>query len=216
MTIASFAPSLNSGTTNIAIVGNAISWYQYDPTKWLIYALSKMGLAYDLKKFRTNEIEKGRLQQLQKKFDKEMDQKRSQLSWGKPLSELPVMEWDDFRNSVTTKDSALVAVGGVIHNVAPFILEHPGGKALISSGIGKDATAMFNGGVYEHSNAAHNILSTMRVGILRGGQEVEIWKREKGSSEQENVEKDCKIGKPCLNSRIPCAWCGGGITRVEL
>ncbi|KAL8384456.1 hypothetical protein RB599_006678 [Gaeumannomyces hyphopodioides] len=49
--------------------------------------------------------------------------------------------------------------------------------ALISSAVGKDATAIFNGGVYNHSNAAHNLLSTMRVGVLRGGCEVEIWKR---------------------------------------
>jgi stearoyl-CoA desaturase (Delta-9 desaturase) len=30
---------------------------------------------------------------------------------------------------------------------------------------------------HSHSNAAHNLLSTMRVGVLRGGCEVEIWKR---------------------------------------
>jgi len=40
---------------------------------------------------------------------------------------------------------------------------------------------MFNGGVYQHSNAAHNLLSTMRIGVLRGGQEVEIWKEVKGA-----------------------------------
>jgi stearoyl-CoA desaturase (delta-9 desaturase) len=67
-------------------------------------------------------------------------------------------------------------VAGVIHDVSGFIADHPGGKALIASAVGKDATAMFNGGVYEHSNAAHNLLSMMRVGILRGGQEVEVWK----------------------------------------
>ena len=67
-------------------------------------------------------------------------------------------------------------MAGVIHDVSGFIADHPGGKALIASSVGKDATALFNGGVYEHSNAAHNLLSTMRVGILRGGQEVEAWK----------------------------------------
>jgi stearoyl-CoA desaturase (delta-9 desaturase) len=77
---------------------------------------------------------------------------------------------------------ALVAIAGVIHDVSNFIMEHPGGRALIASAIGKDATALFNGGVYEHSNAAHNLLSTMRVGILRGGQEVEIWKNYAGRS----------------------------------
>ena len=48
---------------------------------------------------------------------------------------------------------------------------------MITSMIGKDATQAFNGGIYRHSNAAANILSTMRVGIVRGGMEVEIWKR---------------------------------------
>jgi stearoyl-CoA desaturase (delta-9 desaturase) len=70
----------------------------------------------------------------------------------------------------------LIALGGVIHNVSSFIDEHPGGRALVSSAFGKDATARFNGGVYQHSNAAHNLLSTMRIGVLQGGCEVEIWK----------------------------------------
>jgi stearoyl-CoA desaturase (delta-9 desaturase) len=72
---------------------------------------------------------------------------------------------------------ALIAVAGVIHDVTDFIKDHPGGKAMIGSAIGKDATAIFNGGVYNHTNAAHNLLSTMRIGVLRGGVEVETWKR---------------------------------------
>lgn len=40
---------------------------------------------------------------------------------------------------------------------------------MIVNKIGKDASAAFFGGVYEHSNAAHNLLSMMRVGILSGG-----------------------------------------------
>ena len=32
-------------------------------------------------------------------------------------------------------------------------------------------TGAFCGGVYEHSNAAHNLLATMRVGALHGGLE---------------------------------------------
>ena len=47
--------------------------------------------------------------------------------------------------------------------------EHPGGRHLIAKMIGKDATTAFFGGVYDHSNAAHNLLSMMRVGILDGG-----------------------------------------------
>jgi stearoyl-CoA desaturase (delta-9 desaturase) len=33
-----------------------------------------------------------------------------------------------------------------------------------------------NGGVYEHSNAAHNLVSMMRVACLEGGLEVESLK----------------------------------------
>ena len=151
---------------------NAIEWYQYDPTKWSIWVWKQLGLAHNLKQFRQNEIEKGRLQQMQKK----LDQKRASLDWGIPLDQLPVISWDDF--IAQSKDGkALVAIAGVIHDVSDFIKDHPGGRALISSAIGKDATAVFNGGVYNHSNAAHNLLGTMRVGVLRGGCEVEIWKR---------------------------------------
>jgi stearoyl-CoA desaturase (delta-9 desaturase) len=32
-------------------------------------------------------------------------------------------------------------------------------------------TASFFGGMYSHSNAAHNLLSMMRVGVLAGGVE---------------------------------------------
>ncbi|EPE06144.1 acyl- desaturase [Ophiostoma piceae UAMH 11346] len=164
---------------------NAIMWWQYDPTKWSIWLWKQLGLAYDLKQFRQNEIEKGRLQQMQKK----LDQKRSTLDWGIPLEQLPVISWDDF--VAQAKDGkALVAIAGVIHDVTDFIKDHPGGKALISSAIGKDATAIFNGGVYNHSNAAHNMLSTMRVGVLRGGCEVEIWKRSHYESKDINYATD--------------------------
>ncbi|KAG9644901.1 fatty acid desaturase, partial [Aureobasidium melanogenum] len=162
---------------------NAIEWWQYDPTKWMIWTWKKLGLAYDLKQFRQNEIEKGRLQQLQKK----VDQKRATLDWGIPISQLPVFSWEEFVAQARSNGQALVAIGGVIHDIAPFIKEHPGGKALIMSAIGKDATAIFNGGVYQHSNAAHNLLSTMRVGIVHGGGEVEIWKKARAEKGAENV-----------------------------
>ncbi|PSN62678.1 hypothetical protein BS50DRAFT_126901 [Corynespora cassiicola Philippines] len=134
---------------------NAIEWYQYDPTKWLIFLLSRAGLAWNLKTFRANEIEKGRLQQQQKA----LDAKRSLLDWGTPLSQLPVLSWEEFRARCTKEGQALVSIAGVIHDIGAFIAEHPGGKAMIGSAIGKDATAVFNGGVYEHSNAAHNLVS---------------------------------------------------------
>lgn len=64
---------------------------------------------------------------------------------------------------------ALVLISGFIHDVSAFVDKHPGGDHLLLNMIRKDATAAFFGGVYEHSNAAHNLLSMMRVGILDGG-----------------------------------------------
>ncbi|KZL64756.1 acyl-CoA desaturase, partial [Colletotrichum tofieldiae] len=182
---------------------NAIQWWQYDPTKWCIWTWKQLGLASDLKQFRQNEIEKGRVQQLQKK----LDQKRARLDWGVPLEQLPVIDWDDFV-SQAKNGRGLVAIAGVIHDVTDFIKEHPGGKALISSAVGKDATAIFNGGVYLHSNAAHNLLSTMRVGVLRGGCEVEIWKR----AQYEN--KDMTYVTDSSGQRIVRA--GDQLTRVSM
>ena len=103
--------------------------------------MKQLGLAYDLKKFKQNEIEKGRVQQAQKK----LDQKRSKLDWGVPIEQLPVLEWDDYVEQ-TKNGRALIAIAGVVHDVTDFISQHPGGKAMIKSGIGKDATSHFNGG----------------------------------------------------------------------
>jgi len=63
----------------------------------------------------------------------------------------------------------LVLIAGFIHDVEGFLEEHPGGAHLISKFIGQDASTAFFGGVYDHSNAAHNLLAMKRVAILHGG-----------------------------------------------
>lgn len=55
----------------------------------------------------------------------------------------------------------LVLVAGYIHDVSTFIDEHPGGRHLLVKNIGKDASTAFFGGVYDHSNAAHNVRLTV-------------------------------------------------------
>lgn len=51
----------------------------------------------------------------------------------------------------------LVIIAAHIHDVSTFLDEHPGGRHLLTKNIGKDATTAFFGGVYDHSNAAHNV-----------------------------------------------------------
>lgn len=167
---------------------NAIEWHRYDPTKWSIWLWSKLGLASNLMQFRANEIEKGHIQQLQKKIDR----KQAKLDWSVSLDQLPVVEWDDYVEQARNGRN-LIAIAGVVHDVTDFTNEHPGGKTLIKSSIGKDATAMFNGGVNFHSNAACDLLSTMRVATIRGGCEVEIWKRAQRANKGIHYDK-CGAG----------------------
>ncbi|KIY44080.1 hypothetical protein FISHEDRAFT_52032 [Fistulina hepatica ATCC 64428] len=140
---------------------NAIKWYQYDPTKWFIWVCANLGLASHLKMFPENEVRKGQLTiQL-----KRLRQFQEQLAW--PSTDLPVVSWESFQKQAARRP--LVLVSGFIHDVGSFIDEHPGGSQLLTKFIGKDATTAFFGGVYDHSNAAHNLLAMKRVGVLRGG-----------------------------------------------
>ncbi len=82
---------------------NAVQWYQFDPTKWFIGTMSKLGLASHLKTFPDNEVKKGRLaMQLQKAH--ELGQ---QLEWPKSSAHLPVISWDDFVEESKTRPSLL-------------------------------------------------------------------------------------------------------------
>jgi len=65
----------------------------------------------------------------------------------------------------------LIIVNGFIHDVADFVKIHPGGEKVLRIHLGTDATKSFTGEVYFHSNAAHNLLSMFRVGILKQKQE---------------------------------------------
>ncbi|KAB8226811.1 uncharacterized protein BDW43DRAFT_317439 [Aspergillus alliaceus] len=150
---------------------NGIEWHQVDVTKWFIWVCGLVGLAGDLKRFRYNEIAKARVQQRFKRLDEE----KRRLEWGTPLEELPVMDWTEYRERVG-KGEVLVVIEGVVHDVQGFIEEHPWGESAIRGMLGKDATPPFNGGVYDHSRPARNLLATMRVAVLRGGGEVECWK----------------------------------------
>ncbi|KAI9511679.1 delta 9-fatty acid desaturase protein [Russula earlei] len=142
---------------------NAIRWYQYDPTKWFIAFCAKIGLASHLKVFPDNEVTKGQLTMELKRLRKTQDG----LVWPKEHVDLPIISYESFQEQSQTRP--LVLVSGFIHDVGGFLDEHPGGRHLLGKQIGKDASTAFFGGVYDHSNAAHNLLSMMRVGVLHGG-----------------------------------------------
>ncbi|THW02481.1 hypothetical protein D6D26_04266 [Aureobasidium pullulans] len=148
---------------------NAIEWWQYDPCKWLIAGWKSAGLAWDLKSFQYGEIEKRRVQQARKMLDK----RAGVLDWGVPIETLPVIEWSEFLRLAKEEGRPLVLIAGVVHDVEKF---REGGTFFVKSAVGKDATAMFNGGVYSHSLTATNLLARMRVAVINGGGEVEVLK----------------------------------------
>jgi len=142
---------------------NAIKWYQYDPTKWFIKSCQLSGLASHLKVFPDNEVRKGQLTMQLKK----LRETQETLKWPSDSDDLPVVSWDAFQEQSKTRP--LILISGFIHDVTGFTEEHPGGPHLLIKMIGKDATTAFFGGVYDHSNAAHNLLAMKRVGVLSGG-----------------------------------------------
>ncbi|PVH77270.1 hypothetical protein DL98DRAFT_638411 [Cadophora sp. DSE1049] len=108
----------------------------------------------------------------------------------------------DYRNFI----EYLIIIAIVVYDVSDFIKNHLGGKALITSSVSEDITAIFNGGIYNHFNAAHNLLSIIRVGVLRGGYEVEIWKRETAESASQKI---IQAGNEVIRSAGPVAFADG-------
>lgn len=142
---------------------NAIKWYQYDPTKWFIWSCQKLGFASHLKSFPDNEVRKGQLTMQLKRLRATQET----LSWPSDNNDLPVISWESYLEQA--KSRPVICIAGFIHDISDFLDDHPGGRHLLTKNIGRDATTAFFGGVYDHSNAAHNLLAMKRVGVLRGG-----------------------------------------------
>ena len=141
---------------------NAIKWYQYDPTKILIYTTSLLGLASGLKTFSQNTIDQGRILQREKKLAREANN----LVWGPNVQDLPVWDKQDYLRNLRDNNN-LVIISGIVHDVSGYITEHPGGQPLLKAALGHDATKAFTGGVYRHSTAAKNVLANMRVAVIK-------------------------------------------------
>ncbi|KAJ2483646.1 hypothetical protein IWW56_000210 [Coemansia sp. RSA 2131] len=142
---------------------NGVRWYDIDLTKWVLFGLEQLKLAFDLKRFPRNEIMKGRAAMKLKnaqKFAKRVD-------YGTSIDDLAMFTESEFVAEVNERGKKWLVIEGFIYDVEKFIKMHPGGPWLIMSGIGKDMTNAFNGGVYNHHYSARNLMnSTMRVGRI--------------------------------------------------
>lgn len=156
---------------------NSSSYLAYDPTKWFIWTLYKLGIISDICKTPKDLITQLRIQQQQTVINRT----KSQLNWGTPISKLPRITPNDFKRILASSnhnnDRIYIVIQDIIHDITPFMDQHPGGVQLLKASHGKDATKAFFGGVYGHLTAAINLLATMRIGILDVGNEEEVWRR---------------------------------------
>lgn len=154
--------------------GTLLAW-AYDPTKWLIALLWAVGLVEDVLQSPAGLVMQLRIQQQQLVLNR----MRSQLNWGTPISRLPKITTREFRKLSRAPDNQriYIVIQNIIHDITPFMDQHPGGIALLRALHGKDATRAFYGGVYGHSTAAVNLLATMRIGVLDQGNDEDVWRR---------------------------------------
>ncbi|KAF9368670.1 hypothetical protein CPC16_005130, partial [Podila verticillata] len=143
----------------------------FDPSKWFIASAEYFGFASHLKKFPENEIRKAELQMIEQR----VLEKKKKLVWGTPIAELPVVSFQDFEDACKNNAKKWILLEGIVYTVENF--EHPGGERFMKMAVGKDMTTAFNGGIYDHSNAARNLLSLRRVAVVEFGGEVEAMKK---------------------------------------
>jgi stearoyl-CoA desaturase (delta-9 desaturase) len=142
---------------------NGIRWYHYDPTKWLIVALNRIGCAFRLREFPDNEIKRGVIYMKERK----LAQLKQQVKYPPHPNSLPMMKWSEFQSRVKKEGEALIVIDTLVHDLKEFLPHHPGSEALLRAYLGTDASLTFFGKtqpvLYKHSHAAHNMLSNMRV-----------------------------------------------------
>eukprot|EP01084_Bolivina_argentea_P309969 536226_1 len=142
---------------------NGIHWWDYDPTKWFINLFSHFGVTYDLNKFPENEIIKGELDMI----EKDLMLQKSKINYGVDIDTLPIWTKEEFEkeNKNGKGKRILIIVSDIVYDCTDFVKnnKHPGGRSIIIQRKGKDVTQDFNGTVYNHTNAARNLMSHLRI-----------------------------------------------------
>ena len=166
----------------------------YDPTKWFIWILSKIGMVDELCKTPKDLITQLQIQQQQRVINR----MKSQLNWGTPISKLPLItpkQFKDILASASHSGRIYIIIQKVIHDITPFMNQHPGGIQLLKASHGLDATKAFYGGVYGHLTAAVNLLATMRIGLLDNGNDEDVWRRVAKEQREVNDDHQSKLYK---------------------
>lgn len=97
-----------------------------------------------------------------------LDQLKESLEYGPHPDNLPVFDETDIQR-LTDQGRSVIIIHNLVHDCTEWIPKHPGGPTIIqkfaklSAKDNKDMSKAFDGQVYNHSNAARNLLSHMRI-----------------------------------------------------
>ena len=140
---------------------NGIGRLDWDPTKWLIWSLSKLGLAKNLYRAPANEIKKAQVDTILHNLNP---------VYPSPASSLPVMTMALFREMA--REKPLLLLNGYIVDTTDFKGHHPGGEEILYRYTGRDASKAFNGGLNMHSRSAIRWMQTLRIAKIEGNEDV--------------------------------------------
>ncbi|EPQ60464.1 hypothetical protein GLOTRDRAFT_135138 [Gloeophyllum trabeum ATCC 11539] len=149
------------------------SWLDWDPSKWIILALHRLGLVYSLRTARGDDIEDARQYMHEKsRGDRhrphDEEEEWSGAVWTKEKAEEYVAE---------NPQRCVLLIEGFLVDATAYLKEHPGGARLLreySLRRGteperlswRDASWAFDGGLNNHSRAAKKRLREFRVARL--------------------------------------------------
>ncbi|KAI9325846.1 hypothetical protein DFJ73DRAFT_783908 [Zopfochytrium polystomum] len=142
---------------------NGILPGDYDPTKWFIWAASKVGLAWDLHQVPDNEIKKAMINSAESHAAK-LRYVNGKADWGPQPQSLPYFSPSD-EASITSHlgHNQWTIIDGYVLDLSSFLGKHPGGKKLLEQQFEKDSTKAFYGTMNNHSVSARTYVRMLRV-----------------------------------------------------
>ncbi|KAI9105449.1 hypothetical protein DFS34DRAFT_599422 [Phlyctochytrium arcticum] len=135
---------------------NGHNKFDWDPTKWIIYGLSKIGLTSHLNKTPEDCILKARVAVLESLISP-------------PTERLPLkpMTRGEVKAAVQKQGKEWIIIEDFVHDVSEFKSKHPGGEGWLRKWYGLDATKMFNGGACLHTASARRLTEDYRIGFIQ-------------------------------------------------
>lgn len=142
----------------------------WDPSKWIIAALHRLGLAHRLRRAKQDEVQEA-VQYMREKYSGTSSSTSSEYTTEDSQDECVLEDWteEDVAAYKRGKPSACVLLlDGFVLDVTSYMVDHPGGAALLRDhSFGNQnksaATWAFYGGLNNHSRAAKLAMRKMRI-----------------------------------------------------